>query len=235
MNTLLALAFGVVLAGVSLPGESAQVRLSQTGATWYLDYTANLSDEPPGFAKAAMVRCGPSNTTDLSTVAQIAASHPGHTWIICNEPDVADQDGGRMDYTQIIRDYVNTIKLADPTATTVGPNVLSTSIGWTNSTSMFDITGVHVYVPYDQLPHALDAWTGNRRVWVTEFGQATSDPVEYVRAAVQVFRQAGVERWFIFSSDPIPPAWSGYGMSTFLRDGRGNLTILGQMYRSLMH
>jgi hypothetical protein len=229
--------FGIVLVGQALPGEDAALRLTQVGVPYYYDYTATLA-APPGFLKLPMLRVGRDNATDPSILPQLARAYPGRSWLLGNEPDQPDQDGGRSwdETARLTYQYVRAIKDADPTATTVGPNMLSTSLEHLAHFRdvPFDIIGVHVYVAPDDLEHALDGWP--RPMWVTEFGAAAADPVGYVRRAIQAFRAAGARKWFLFASDPIPQAWgrsSGNWITTHARDGNGGLSPVGSVYRDL--
>ena len=205
--------FGIILVGQAQPGEDATVRLTQVGVPFYYDYTANI-DAPSGYHKLPMLRLGHPDD-----VAALVQRHPGQTWLIGNEPDQPDQDG-RPQAIDEMAHLVWTIKAADPTAVLVGPNILSTSSLEPYRHLPFDIWGVHVYVPEEQLPHALDGWP--HPLWVTEFGTGSANPAAYVQRAVESFWTYGAVRWFLFSSDPIPHAWgrsSGNWITTYARAG----------------
>ena len=218
---------GIVLVGQALPGEDALTRLAHVGVPYYYDYTSTTS-APANYEKVPMARLG----EDPAKIALTAQAHPGRTWLIGNEPDQPDQDG-HPDAVAEMETLMRSIKATDPTATLVGPNILSTSSLDPYRHLPFDIWGVHVYVPEEQLPHALDGWP--HPLWVTEFGTGSADPVGYVRKAVASFKAAGALKWFLFSSDPIPAAWgrsSGNWITSYAR-ADGELTQTGTLYREV--
>lgn len=103
---------------------------------WYLNWTADLNHhavrrdppetfylEPPatsgmGMSFAPMVRVKNGKiVVPMGTVARLAHEHPGHLWLIGNEPDVRWQDNTPPDvYAVAYHDLYTTIKTADPTA-----------------------------------------------------------------------------------------------------------------------
>ncbi len=164
-------AFGVVLAGQTVPGFDARARLDRVAATWYYDYTPRLDDEVDGYHKVAMARGGEQNRSDLAAVARQAKLRPGHAWLIFNEPDLVGQDAvsdafllARGEtrfgyYARLLHDYAVAIKGADPTAVLVGPNLFNDKgqgIAWMRSLRAtylaaygqdlpLDVLGVHLY------------------------------------------------------------------------------------------
>ncbi len=164
-------AFGVVLAGRAPAGATAAERVALVGSTWYYDYSARLDDEPAGFHKVGMLRCGEDNRADLAYAAAQARSRPGHAWLLCNEPDLVGQDAvsdaflqsrGELRsqyYARVVGAYARAIKTADPTARLVGPNLFNADgqgIAWLSSVQAayaaefgqglpFDVLGIHLY------------------------------------------------------------------------------------------
>ncbi len=131
-----------LLGGVAAVGPNAQpvsvsARLQDLNLTWYYDYSYQLDDEQPGTHKVAVLRGGETNRAPLDRVADQARRHPGHYWIVFNEPDLEGQDmvsdqflaargQKRFDYyAQTYHEYAVTLKQADPTAKLVAPNLFS--------------------------------------------------------------------------------------------------------------
>jgi hypothetical protein len=103
---------------------------------WYLNWTVDLNHdairqnyrgplylEPPptsglGMTFAPMVRVKDGKIViPLARVSALAAAHPGHLWLIGNEPDVRWQDNTPAAvYAEAYHDLYTTIKAADPTA-----------------------------------------------------------------------------------------------------------------------
>jgi len=112
-------------------------RLDLLHLRWYYDYSPRLDDAPPGTHKVAMVRGGEQNRTLLSEITRQATRHPGHAWLIFNEPDLLEQDAVSdaflaargedrfQHYARLVHAYATTITDADPTAILVGPNLFN--------------------------------------------------------------------------------------------------------------
>jgi hypothetical protein len=133
--------------GVGVVGEGiSDYDVEQLRASWYVDWGAR--EDPPhpaGMEYVQMVRlhqktlCWPTRTRDrtacpyldeyvltypgsLSEVASIAQSNPGSLWLIGNEMDRRDWEGGGQDemlpelYAQAYYDLYHFIKASDPTA-----------------------------------------------------------------------------------------------------------------------
>ncbi len=103
---------------------------------WYLNWTADLHHhspratppvrfymEPParsgmGMSFAPVIRVKEGEiVVPLETVARLAGEHPGHLWLIGNEPDVRWQDNTPPEaYAEAYHTLYTTIKAADPTA-----------------------------------------------------------------------------------------------------------------------
>lgn len=103
---------------------------------WYLNWAADLNNdavrkvraaplylEPPaatalGMSFAPMIRIKDDEINiPLQTVRELADTHPGHLWLIGNEPDVRWQDNTTPEvYAVGYHDLYTTIKAADPTA-----------------------------------------------------------------------------------------------------------------------
>ncbi len=103
---------------------------------WYLNWSADLNNdaarkvsagplymEPPastavGMSFAPMIRIKDDEIRiPMQTVRKLAKAHPGHLWLIGNEPDVRWQDNTTPAvYAVAYHDLYTTIKAADPTA-----------------------------------------------------------------------------------------------------------------------
>ncbi|MCB0065132.1 MAG: hypothetical protein KDE19_23575 [Caldilineaceae bacterium] len=103
---------------------------------WYLNWTADLSHhsvrrdppttfylEPPaasgmGMSFAPMIRVKEGKiVVPMTTVTRLAQEHPGHLWLIGNEPDVRWQDNTPpAEYAVAYHALYTAIKAADPTA-----------------------------------------------------------------------------------------------------------------------
>ncbi len=86
-------------------------------------YTGALYLEPPastalGMSFAPMIRVKDDKIKiPLQTIRELAAAHPGHLWLIGNEPDVRWQDNTKPEvYAVAYHDLYTTIKTADPSA-----------------------------------------------------------------------------------------------------------------------
>lgn len=92
---------------------------------WYVDWTTTLSPaQPGGIEYMPMVRLAQTGSDSfgydkipVERILQIAASQPGATWLIGNEPDSPFQDSLVPSvYAKAYHDTYHLIKSADPTA-----------------------------------------------------------------------------------------------------------------------
>lgn len=132
--------FGVGVAGAGIQDYD----VDQLRAGWYVDWTARLSPpEPAGIEYVQMVRlhqmteCWPRRvegcpytmpytytltTTSYDDILAIAQANPGSLWLIGNEMDRRDWDGGGQDemlpetYAVAYYELYHAIKEADPSA-----------------------------------------------------------------------------------------------------------------------
>jgi hypothetical protein len=130
---------GAAVVGSRAQPASVSDRLKLLSLGWYYDYSYRLEDEQPGTSKVGVLRGGEKNRAPLDQVAAQARAHPGHYWIVFNEPDLDGQDmvsdqflaaqgKQRFDYyAQVYHDYAITVKQADPTAKLVAPNLFCLS------------------------------------------------------------------------------------------------------------
>jgi hypothetical protein len=106
--------------GLGVPPEAGAAGqwLKALGAGWYLNWTAQPAPlSPAGVEFWRMVRFGQSGPLpSLDEVRNIAAWHPGQSWLIGNEPDVALQDNATPEqYAEFYHSVFQALKQADPT------------------------------------------------------------------------------------------------------------------------
>ena len=112
--------FGVVLTNSAYFQETLQL----VGVPWYLDYSFDVRDIPPGAAKALKVRS--DRRAPAPEIQAAARARPGSYWLIGNEPNNPGQDNVEPDaYAETLHYYVTTLKEADPSAKIAAPEILN--------------------------------------------------------------------------------------------------------------
>lgn len=89
------------------------------GVSWYLNWAADGWDTAPGVEFWPMVRVSQTGfRPGFVRLVRLAIQHPGSTWIIGNEPDVAcwQDDVPARQYAMLYHVLYTLIKRADPTA-----------------------------------------------------------------------------------------------------------------------
>ena len=93
--------------------------IAQLGAGWHISCQRGEDPVPAagvGCAQLVGVTGGVSQS-DLASLREIAASHPGRLWLVGNEPDVIWQlNATPEEYARLYRDVYEAIKGADPTS-----------------------------------------------------------------------------------------------------------------------
>jgi hypothetical protein len=97
------------------------------GTQWFIDYTADPRDAPPGTNRVPFISVKPGRERlALDLIDLYATGAPGSSWYIGGEPNVDQQDGiSPADYVIEFDYYVERIKSADPTARIIGPSILN--------------------------------------------------------------------------------------------------------------
>ena len=274
---------------------SVSDRLKELNLTWYYDYSYRLDDEQPGTHKVCVLRGGEKNQAPLDQVAAQARLHPGHYWIIFNEPDLEGQDlvsdqflAGRGQkrsdyYAQLYHDYAATLKQADPTAKLVAPNLFSPSgdpLPWIDGFRAaykaryggeppVDVWALHLYsfdprwktLPALNIDYSKRLYTTfrdyvhsipgqeNAPIWVTEAGTiwgykdiyqgpdslfrgtvyAWPEVTAYLSDLIPWLESQGVDRWFLFGTNPAPDPWAGVPNALYLLDDGGRPTAAGKL------
>ncbi|MEE8390552.1 MAG: hypothetical protein V3S14_07115, partial [Anaerolineae bacterium] len=103
--------------------------VAQLNAAWYSDWGASLDPpHPDGLTYVQLIRfkAGPDPhdpaqvtvSPNRTTIAQIAAAHPGSLWMMSNEPDSLYQGNPIYPdvYAHVYHEFYTTIKGLDPTA-----------------------------------------------------------------------------------------------------------------------
>ncbi len=287
------------LGGTAVVGPKVQVsvseRLHKLNLQWFYDYSPRLDDEPAGTRKVAVLRGGETNRTALDRVAEQARLHPGHYWIIFNEPDLEGQDRvsdqflaargqQRFDYyAQLYHDYVAALKQADPSAKIVAPNLFNWENGFQAWIDGFraayrarygveppvDVWALHLYsfdpnwknLPMLDLNYSKTLYRDFRQyvhsipgqqsapIWVTEMGTiwgyrdivkgpdslyrgtnyAWGEVTAFLSDLIPWLEQEGVDRWFLFGTNPAPDPWAGVANALYLLDDAGQPTEAGRL------
>ncbi len=290
---------GVAVVGTDSQAKNVAERLDRLNLNWYYDYSSVLDGEPQGYTKVGVLRGGEKNRTDVAKVADQARRHPGHYWIIFNEPDLVGQDfvsdeflaargQSRFDYyAELYHGYVTTIKAADPTAKAVAPNLFNWQgnyRGWLDAfrnsyrtrygaEPPVDVWALHLYsydpswknLPVIDLDYSKLLYRDFRAyvqsipgqasapIWVTEVGTiwgyrdltmgpdslyrgsdyAWPEIASYLADLLPWLDQQGVDRWFLFGTNPVNDPWAGVPNALFLMDEHGRLTQAGKVVTSM--
>ncbi len=106
--------------GVGVPADELSPEVAGLlGVSWYLTWAPFSWNAPPGVDFWPMVRVSQLDIwPSLGEIAQLAAEHPGATWIVGNEPDVEclQDDMPPRQYAMAYHSVYSAIKGADPTA-----------------------------------------------------------------------------------------------------------------------
>ncbi len=158
--------------GVGVPsGKLSEKVAGWLGVSWYLTWSASSWDAPPGVEFWPMVRVSQTGfRPDVARLAQLAALHPGATWIVGNEPDVVcwQDDVPPRQYAMAYHVIYTTIKGADPTARVAVAGVaqptelrlryldqvLASYLEFTGQTMPVDVWTLHAYILNEQR----DSW-----------------------------------------------------------------------------
>lgn len=112
--------------GVAVGWERGVAALDRFGPVWYYDFTAEGADRP-GHARLLMIRPwdAPAN------LGPLVAAHPGHWWVVGNEPNDPHQDNQTP--AAYARYFVRTamrIRAADPTAGIIVAGLADADTAW---------------------------------------------------------------------------------------------------------
>ncbi|MBI3965256.1 MAG: hypothetical protein HY329_06445 [Chloroflexi bacterium] len=120
--------FGVIISG-EVSDRAVRHVLDTLGLRWWFGFVDPLatSVDPPGYTQVRLIRTDPSKPRlDLDALRAKVRAKPGAYWMIGNEPNVPGQDLATPgQYADLFLYYSSTIKIADPTAKIVAPNVLN--------------------------------------------------------------------------------------------------------------
>ena len=93
--------------------------IAQLGAGWHISCQRGEDPVPAAGMECAQLVgvTGGVSQSDLASLREIAASHPGRLWLVGNEPDVIWQlNATPEEYARLYRDVYEAIKGADPTS-----------------------------------------------------------------------------------------------------------------------
>lgn len=239
-------------------GVGATEQLAQLGVSWSYSWGLSAKYFADPIEHVPMIW---GKDYNVETVADLASTYPGRSWLIWNEPDYWQQANiAPAQAAQIYRGLRSLIKGVDPTARLIVGGVYNLNLGWLTSFrneywALYGewpvVEGWHVHYyrgPTDynsalwrQDMDAVRTWMaangGTVEVWLTEFGSLNSDA-----AAAQIMQeqvpwldaQPWVTRyaWFAtYANGPGCPSCTG---SLLQPDALGGaLSDLGVLYRNL--